>query len=246
MGMDAVAAQIIQVCKDQWPAEKSNCSRFVGAVAKQLGVTLSGDADEIYTEIQGDGWTPIPDGIAAKAAADSGLFVIAALTGGQEVPAQEHGHVCVVVSGPLDTAHEKYPTGYWGRLGGVGAEMETLNYAWNADSRDLVEYASIVPPALAKTPLTIAVNGTVVPDAEGYLSENEAFGWIRPITAALGAEILSFNGTTVTVQLGGAQQDISVQVFNDQSFIHLGELRSLPSVVVDFDGANQRVDITSS
>lgn len=139
MAIDATAAQIIQVCRDQWPGQKSNCSGFVEAVAKQLGVTLSGLADEIYTEIQGDGWTAIPDGIAAKAAADSGLFVIAALSGDQEVPAQEHGHVCVVVSGPLDSVHEKYPTGFWGQLGGVGSEMQTLNYAWNADSRDLVE-----------------------------------------------------------------------------------------------------------
>ena len=45
----------------------------------------------------------------------------------------------VITPGPL--AHNKYPTGYWGRLGGVGAENQTINWSWNATDRDKVLYA---------------------------------------------------------------------------------------------------------
>jgi hypothetical protein len=45
----------------------------------------------------------------------------------------------MIVSG--DLAQGKYPTGYWGQLGGVGAKNKTLNWAWNAASRDSVIYA---------------------------------------------------------------------------------------------------------
>jgi hypothetical protein len=242
----SIAQHIIEICNDQWPAQKSNCSGFVEAVAKVLGVTLTGVADDIYTQIQSQGWTAIPDGVSAKAAADSGLFVIAALTGDQEVPPQVHGHVCVVVSGPLDDVHNKYPTGYWGSLGGVGCEMTTLNYAWNVASRDLVQYASTIPTAIANAPLAIAVNGTAVANAQGYLSDNEAYAWVRPVVDALGAEVVSFNGTTVTVSLGGDQEDLSVQVQNSESFIHLGELRSFQGVDVEFDAANAQVNISTS
>ena len=46
--------------------------------------------------------------------ADSGDYVIAGLKGGNHDPPRAHGHVTVVVSGPL--AGGKYPTGYWGSL----------------------------------------------------------------------------------------------------------------------------------
>jgi hypothetical protein len=46
----------------------------------------------------------------------------------------------VVVAGGL--AHNKYPTGYWGRLGGAGERNKTLNYAWKTVDRDKVTYAA--------------------------------------------------------------------------------------------------------
>jgi hypothetical protein len=66
--------------------------------------------------------------------------VIAGLKGGdQEIPSV-HGHVVVVVSGLL--ANGKYPSAYWGRLGGIGDKNKTINWAWRAGDRDHVIYAA--------------------------------------------------------------------------------------------------------
>ncbi len=57
-------------------------------------------------------WTPLTpgDGAAAKNQADAGLLVIAGLKGADQANPDPHGHVVVVVSGPLD---RQYPTAYW-------------------------------------------------------------------------------------------------------------------------------------
>jgi hypothetical protein len=68
------------------------------------------------------------------------LVVIAGLKGADQAKPDPHGHVVVVVSGPLDPSHGKYPTAYWGRLGSVGAKAQTINWAWRAGDRDRVGY----------------------------------------------------------------------------------------------------------
>ena len=91
--------------------------------------------------IQEDDWVQLgKDGVAAKNKADAGWFVIGGLLSIKNVPPQDHGHVVVVVSGPL--AQDKYPTAYWGKLGGVGEKNKTINWAWNVASRDNVIYSA--------------------------------------------------------------------------------------------------------
>ncbi|MDN3580804.1 hypothetical protein [Mucilaginibacter flavus] len=141
--MSTLSDKIIQACKDNFAAHSNDCSGFVKAVATDLNVTLTGLADNIVDEIQTGDWTVLNDGIDAKAKADDGWFVIGGLKGAENVPAQSHGHVVVVVSGPLDPTHNAYPTAYWGRLGSVGKENTPVNFAWNADSRDKVIYAAV-------------------------------------------------------------------------------------------------------
>jgi hypothetical protein len=133
---------IIDLCKKEWVFHKSDCSAFVEGVAADLGIKLTGQADDIVGEIHGGNWTLLPNGIAAKQKADAGGFVIGGLKGADNVPPQDHGHVVVVVSGPLDSTYGKYPTAYWGRLNGVGEENKTVNYAWNKNSVDQVYYAA--------------------------------------------------------------------------------------------------------
>jgi len=130
---------IIDTCEAEFDAHSDDCSGFVKAVANDLGITLTGMADDIVDEIQTAPWTTLADGIAAKAQADSGWFVVGGL---KDTP---HGHVVVVVQGPL--AHGKYPTAYWGRLGGTGMKNTTINWAWNAQDRDKVIYACRALPA---------------------------------------------------------------------------------------------------
>jgi hypothetical protein len=131
--------KVIADCEAAWPADKSDCSAFVRDVAKALEIKLVGNADAIVDTIRAD-WDKLADGPAASAAADAGRFVVAGLKGGEQIEPSEHGHVVVVVSGPL--AHGKYPSAYWGRLGGVGARDQTINWAWRAGDRDAVIYAA--------------------------------------------------------------------------------------------------------
>jgi GH24 family phage-related lysozyme (muramidase) len=138
--LTSTADKIIATCEDKWDANKSDCNAFVKAVATEYGITLAGVADDIVDTIKGSGWEQLSDGIAAKAAADDGKLVIGGLKGADHDPPRDHGHVVIVVSGPL--ANGKYPTGYWGSLGGVGKKNTTINYAWVAADRDNVVYAA--------------------------------------------------------------------------------------------------------
>lgn len=133
------ASEIIAACESVWDANKSDCSGFVKAVCEQFQVAMTGQADNIIDQIQSAGWTSLSDGVAAKRAADQGQLVICGLRGASLTPPNSHGHVAVVVSGAL--AHGKYPTAYWGQLGGVGRKKETLNYAFKKVDRDKVIYA---------------------------------------------------------------------------------------------------------
>ncbi|SMD08326.1 hypothetical protein [Pedobacter nyackensis] len=138
--LNAKAQQIIDECDLNFETFKSDCSGFVKAVTKTFNVTLTGKADDIVDQIQTDGWTILKDGVDAKNKADKGWLVVAGLKSANHTPPRNNGHVVVVVSGGL--AHNKYPTAYWGTLGGVGRKNTTLNYAWDKDDRDNVVYSA--------------------------------------------------------------------------------------------------------
>jgi hypothetical protein len=136
------AQKIIDACEVRWEANKSDCNKFVRAVGADVGVSVvAGNADAIIDDLSAN-WTSVAGGAAAKAKADNGYFVIAGLKAADHTPPRLNGHVAVVVSGPLDSTHNKYPTGYWGSLGGIGKKNTTLNYSWVAEDRDNVRYFS--------------------------------------------------------------------------------------------------------
>jgi hypothetical protein len=137
--MNAKAQSIISQCDIVFDANKADCNKFVKAVASHFGIELQGAADSIVDGISGAEWTQLSDGIAAKAQADSGFLVIGGLKGSDMSPPEDHGHVVIVVSGPL--AQDKYPTAYWGKLEGVGSQNKTVNWAWTSANRDKVKYA---------------------------------------------------------------------------------------------------------
>jgi hypothetical protein len=139
VALDSQAQEIIKECERDFEAYKSDCSGFVKAVATKFGVDLTGQADSIVDQIQSAGWTTISDGVNAKEKADDGWLVIGGLKSVDHNPPRNNGHVVIVVSGPL--ANGKYPTGYWGTLGGVGRKNSTINYAWRETDRDKVVYA---------------------------------------------------------------------------------------------------------
>ena len=137
---------IIDACETNWETHKADCSGFVKAVALTLAVKTfsAGDnADAIVDRLRAaSDWTPLDagDGAAARIRAQAGQLVIGAMKGCDQINPDLHGHVVVVVTGPLDAAHGEYPTAYWGRLGGVGARAQTINFAWRAGDRDRVAY----------------------------------------------------------------------------------------------------------
>jgi len=135
-----VVDRVKAACETEWDAHKSDCSAFVHAVGGKLGVTIAGQANEIVGTIRGGGpWRRLTDGVEAANRAQAGKLVLAGLRGDEQFEHSNHGHVAVVVSGPL--AHGRYPSAYWGRLNGVGARFETINWAWPQHDRDRVTYA---------------------------------------------------------------------------------------------------------
>ena len=131
-----MANKVEDACIKHWEDFKSDCSGFIKAVAKELGVTLDGNANAIVDTIQKTPWTILKNGEEAKNKAMAGKLVIAGLK------ASGHGHVAIITLGSL--AHDKYPTGYWGKLNGVGKKSTTINWSWNKTDRDKVIYGSIV------------------------------------------------------------------------------------------------------
>ena len=124
---------VTAICKAQWPSNSTDCNAFVKAVAGDVGVTLTGNADSIVNQISGSGWTHLQnDGVAASAAAADGKLVVGGLTA--KDLGDSHGHVVIVVPPTGRLGHDKYPYAYWGSLddgdvrknGGLGT---TVNYA---------------------------------------------------------------------------------------------------------------------
>ena len=140
--IDPTAARIISICDSNWDANKGDCNGFVLAVAAALSVPgLVAPADAIVDTVTTSAdWRVLADGVEAKQAADAGQFVIGGLKGAEHQPPRTHGHVVVVVSGGL--AQGKYPTAYWGSIGGTPGKNMTVNYAWNANDRNQVHYAA--------------------------------------------------------------------------------------------------------
>jgi hypothetical protein len=139
---------IAAVCEKHFEAHKSDCSGFAKAVATELGVTLTGQANAIVDTLKSGagGWVVLADGKTAARTALTKL-VIAGLRGDAQAVSVANGHVVVVVPGAL--AHGKYPTAYWGQLNSVGKKNQTINWAWTKDDRDKVVYAAhdiVTPP----------------------------------------------------------------------------------------------------
>src|SRR4051794_36765080 len=88
------AEKIVQACLLHWESHKGDCSGFVKAVAAELGVGLSGQANDIVRHIAANWWR-IDSGREARDWAEAGYLVVAGLE------AQPNGHVVVVVPGPL-------------------------------------------------------------------------------------------------------------------------------------------------
>jgi cell wall-associated NlpC family hydrolase len=157
--MNPDAQQVIDTCKNDWGAHSDDCSGFVKAVCADLGVDMSpGLADDIveFFRDPANNWEQITDVIdaggnvttrkeeVAKERADAGELVLCGLTSAEL--GEAHGHVAVIVSGPLVHSNlndNDYPVAYWGKLGGVGGQDQCLSFSFGPGSLNRVTYAAI-------------------------------------------------------------------------------------------------------
>jgi hypothetical protein len=154
---------IIDVCENNWDANKSDCSGFVKAVSNALGVTLfsAGDnADAIMEKLStAGGWNLIGDLPTVESDAAAGMYVVAGLKSGDFNPPRNNGHVVVVVNGD-DPNHPGYPIAYWGTLGGVGQKDSSIRNSFtpNTDLPNVKYYGTTVQDATMMMRLALPAN----------------------------------------------------------------------------------------
>lgn len=120
--MNNEADPVIAACETEWDSWKSDCSGFAKAVASRLGLSLSGQANELVDYLQrSPDWRNLGNDFrGATTHANLGEFVLGGLK------ARPHGHVVVVVKSDASL----YPVAYWGRFGAVGKKKTTINFSW--------------------------------------------------------------------------------------------------------------------
>lgn len=148
---------IVDACKAVWNSEfikgmanKNNCSGFVKAVAKRLGIPLpeTANADGITDAVAND-WTAVASGTEAARLAASGSFVLAVLKAADHKPSRNNGHVAIVVSGTL--YKRQYPVVWGGSIGGAQSQGDkSVGEVWNNADRDNVRYYAYATAACKK------------------------------------------------------------------------------------------------
>lgn len=135
--MPTTRETILAACRKHFPAHRDDCSGFLRAVAGELGYPLTGIADQIMDHLAAN-WTSLTRE-QAIAAADRGELVVVGLKSGDHDPPRNHGHVAVVVPGPL--YHDLYPPVWCGSLGGAASNgNKTVGEVWRRSDRNNVHY----------------------------------------------------------------------------------------------------------
>lgn len=121
---------IVEKCEQSWEEDflpgtknKNNCSGFVKAVTKKLGIPLpeTANADGSLDAIS-KSWTKLESGVEAARKAATGVFVIAGLKAADHSSARNNGHVAIVIDGELYKS--KYPICWGGSIGGGAKPRE--------------------------------------------------------------------------------------------------------------------------
>jgi hypothetical protein len=132
--------KLLAACQDNYAANQKNCSGFLRAVARTLGKQLFGVTADEQTDFVRGHWMPVTVAEAVKWAG-RGSLVVACQKGPEHVPPQHHGHVAIVVPGPL--YHGTYPMCWCGSLGSgthYSNGNQSVGQVWGTASRDLVTY----------------------------------------------------------------------------------------------------------
>lgn len=144
--------RVIVACERLWPQigvqgrlNKSDCSAFVIAVAREIGILMAGPyANDIYREVSSAPWQRVGVGNAAAqmaaVAATNGKFVV----GAWRNPTGGHGHVAVIVDTSYSSPQIPFRSraiAYWGTLGAIGERYQKHSDSWNSAKQAQVLYA---------------------------------------------------------------------------------------------------------
>jgi hypothetical protein len=131
--------RVREACEACFEAHKGDCSGSASAVAAKLRISLQGTADQIVDNLRsGQGWTLLPNRIAAAQSAKAGKLVIGGLKGSERA---NLAHMAMSSSCSLN--HWLImPTlsAYWRNLAGKSGKDDTPN-AWIAQDRNRASYA---------------------------------------------------------------------------------------------------------
>jgi hypothetical protein len=128
---------IKDVCEAHYAPWVNDCSGFLKAVAADLRIQLSGQANHIIDVMALPPWTQL-GGNAKKAAAMAGERNL--VVGG--LKDSPNGHVVVIVPGEA----LPYPMAYWGSLHHNPGYNKSINWAWvKSDLPKVTFYAQAIP-----------------------------------------------------------------------------------------------------
>ncbi|MEP7221123.1 MAG: hypothetical protein ABI673_00500 [Novosphingobium sp.] len=127
-----------EICEKHYDKYIYDCSGFLKAVAKDVGISLSGQANGIIDQMAKSPWTSHGhDAKAAIQAAGQRKLVVAGLK------ATPNGHVAII----MPTASSPYATAYWGSIGKHPGRNKTLNWSWGKTDLPKVKYFSCPIPS---------------------------------------------------------------------------------------------------
>jgi hypothetical protein len=125
--------KIEELCKKYYDDFDDDCSGFVVAVTKDLGITLPQPADTMISTLDAT-WQQVGTGSDAANLAQTGVLVLVGLksTDQNQIDGPvRHGHIAIVAPGPLYRA--KYPM-VWcgGGINGRSKGTKSVGEVWSS------------------------------------------------------------------------------------------------------------------
>lgn len=121
-----------------YKASSNDCSGFVKKVASELGQILVGNADTLIDTFR-QSFRNVETVTEVLQLVRLNRFVVAGLKSSEHSPKRAHGHVVVIIDGPL--YHGKYPKCWGGSLGSAQSDgTKSVGEVWNTRDRDNVQY----------------------------------------------------------------------------------------------------------
>ena len=137
-------SRVIAACTRHWGNNQGDCSAFVRAVAQDVGIGLTGNANAIHKQISAAPWIRI--GVGSKVSAVAGVTAAEGKLVVAARQAEPNGHVAIVVDyrnafDSYSEADRRKAVAFWGNLNSVGAEYTRITKSWTAADLEQVLFA---------------------------------------------------------------------------------------------------------